>query len=87
MGGHGCQREKGDSESVVGCERSNCPDCMARELVRRLKRANETVKVARIEHWPADLGYSPEGTITDDLMTGIRTGTFPERDRYLGRTT
>jgi hypothetical protein len=85
MGGHGCQREKGDGEFVVGCERHNCPDCMARELVRRLKRASENVKTARIEHWPADLGYDPAGSVTDDLLSGRRTGAFPERERYLAQ--
>lgn len=84
VGGHGCQREKGNGETVIGCERQGCPDCMARELVRRLKRSGTTVKVARIDHWPADMpGYTPEGQVTDDLLTGLRTGAFPERDRYL----
>src|SRR5579859_2363602 len=72
MGGHGCQREKGDGEAVVGCDRPHCPDCMARELVRRLKRSGEQVKKAELIHWPADMpGYSKEGEVRDDLLSGI----------------
>lgn len=85
LGGHGCQREKGDGETVIGCDRPGCPDCTAREMVRRLKRAGTQVKVARIEHWPADLGYDPEGQIVDNLLTGVRTGEFPERAQYLAQ--
>lgn len=77
LGGHGCERDKGDGEHVVGCERSNCPDCMSRELVRRLKRSGEQVKKAVFTHWPADLpGYSVENQVSDDLLTGKRTGSF-----------
>lgn len=86
LGGHGCQREKGDGETVIGCERTGCPDCMARELVRRLKRSGTTVKVAEIKHWPADMpGYTTERQVTDDLLTGVRTGAFPERERYVAQ--
>lgn len=86
LGGHGCQREKGTGETVIGCERQGCPDCMARELVRRLKRSGATVKRAEIQHWPADLpGYTVEGQVHDDLLTGVRTGQFPEREQYLSR--
>lgn len=84
LGGHGCERERGDGEYVVGCERSGCPDCMAREFVRRLKRSGATVKDARIVHWPSDMpGYSAEREVRDDLLTGIRSGSFPEREQYL----
>ncbi|MGH7750485.1 MAG: hypothetical protein ACREQ5_37790, partial [Candidatus Dormibacteria bacterium] len=41
------------------------------------------VQVARIEHWPADLGYAPDQLVVDDLLSGIRTGAFPEREREL----
>jgi hypothetical protein len=84
LGGHGCQREKGDGETVIGCDLPGCPDCMAREFVRRLKRSGATVKLAEIRHWPADMpGYSADGEVRDDLLTGARTGAFPERERYL----
>jgi hypothetical protein len=86
VGGHGCQREKGTGETVVGCDRPGCPDCMAREFVRRLKRSGATVKRAEIQHWPADLpGYTVEGQVHDDLLSGVRTGDFPERARYLAQ--
>ena len=71
VGGHGCQREKGDGEFVIGCERPGCPDCIAREFVRRLRRSGATVNVATLEHWPGT-----ESQVTDDLLTGIRSGSF-----------
>lgn len=83
VGGHGCERDKGTDETVIGCERPGCPDCMAREFVRRLKRSGAQVKKATIDHWPADLGYDPAGEVHDDLLTGVRTGAFPERPQYL----
>ncbi len=84
LGGHGCQREKGTGETVIGCDRPGCPDCMAREFVRRLKRSGATVKKAEIQHWPADLpGYTEAGQVTDDLVTGARIGEFPDRARLL----
>jgi len=82
LGGHGCERDKGDGEAVIGCERTGCPDCMAREFVRRLMRSGATVKLAQIEHWPASLGYDPAGEVRDDLLTGVRTGAFPEQSQY-----
>lgn len=77
VGGHGCQRQYGDGEHVVGCERPGCPDCITREYVRRLKRSGATVSAAEILHWPREVGQ-----VRDDLLTGERRGTFPERDRY-----
>lgn len=78
VGGHGCQREKGDGEHVVGCERPGCPDCITREYVRRLKRAGAAVTTAELIHWPSELGQ-----VRDDLLTGLRRGEFPERARFL----
>lgn len=78
VGGHGCQREKGDGEHVVGCERASCPDCITREFVRRLKRSGATVSKAELLHWPHEVGQ-----VRDDLLTGLRRGSFPERGRYL----
>jgi hypothetical protein len=87
VGGHGCQREKGTGETVIGCDKPGCPDCMAREFVRRLKRSGATMKKAEIQHWPADLpGYTEAGQVHDDLLTGERTGEFPERARYIAVT-
>jgi len=81
VGGHGCQRELGDGEHVVGCERPNCPDCIAREFVRRLKRSGASVTRAELTHWP----HEP-ACVIDNLLTGQRRGSFPERDAYLART-
>lgn len=55
VGGHGCMRELGDGETVIGCDRPGCPDCITREYVRRLKRSGAMVSRAMIEHWPQDL--------------------------------
>lgn len=77
VGGHGCMREVSDGEVVIGCERVGCPDCITREFVRRLKRCGATVSVARIEHWPREQAApEPTGQVVDDLLTGIRTGSF-----------
>jgi len=76
-GGHGCQREYGDGEHVVGCERAGCPDCITREFVRRLKRSGASVSVAEIVHWPREVGQ-----VRDDLLTGLRRGSFPELAQY-----
>lgn len=68
-GSHGCQRDRKSGESVVGCEQANCPDCITREFVRRLKRARCTVTLAALVHWPGT-----ENQVTDNLLTGIRQG-------------
>lgn len=79
VGGHGCERDKGDGETVAGCALPHCPDCMARDFVKRLSESGATVKLAQLRHWPADLpGYTAEREVRDDLLTGVRTGTFPE---------
>lgn len=80
VGGHGCQREKGDGENVVGCEQRHCPDCITREYVRRLKRSGSTVEQAELVHWPNE-----PGCVRDNLLTGERRGSFPERAEYLAR--
>jgi hypothetical protein len=71
VGGHGCERDKKDGETVMGCERSGCPDCIAREFVRRLKRSGAVVSEATLTHWPSQ----PE-QVQDDLLTGKRKGAF-----------
>jgi len=78
VGGHGCERDKGDGETVIGCERRDCVDCIAREYVRRLRRTGATVSKAEIHHWP----HEP-GAVLDNLLTGERRGSFPEREQYL----
>ena len=71
VGNHGCEREIKDGKAVIGCEKPHCTDCMVRELVRRLKRSGATVAEATITHWPQQ-----EVPIVDDLLTGIRKGSF-----------
>lgn len=71
VGNHGCQRDKKDGQAVVGCEQSNCTDCITREFVRRLKRAGTSMTAATITHWP---GQGSE--VKDDLLSGIRAGSF-----------
>lgn len=71
VGNHGCEREIGDGGFVVGCEKPHCTDCMVRELVRRLKRSGAAVNEATITHWPQQ-----EVPIVDNLVTGIRKGSF-----------
>lgn len=70
-GNHGCMRDVGDGEFVVGCELPHCTDCITREYVRRLKRSGAMVAIAQIVHWP-----NTESTVTDNLLTGVREGSF-----------
>lgn len=85
IGGHGCMREVGDGGFVMGCNRPGCPDCIAREAVRRLQRSGAQIHQAKLVHWPADFvhptpgvttHYSKENEVTDDLVTGKRSGSF-----------
>lgn len=77
VGSHGCERDIGHDSHVVGCERPGCSDCIAREYVRRLKRCGILVRKAVIIHWP-----DSKEKVTDNLVTGKRTGWFPEYPRY-----
>lgn len=77
VGGHGCQRDKGNGEVVGDCGEATCPDCMTRRFVKAMQDAGNDVKVAALTHWPADLpGYDPAQEVRDDLLTGIRRGNF-----------
>lgn len=80
VGGHGCQREKKSGEIVSDCGQPGCPDCIGRRAVKALKDAGvffpksggiESVGYAKLTHWPHG-----HGTVTDDLLTGQRTGNF-----------
>ncbi len=82
VGAHGCQRDVKSGETVTGCGHPSCPDCLARDFVKRLKDAGvffETgpqtepgnLSYAKLTHWP--YGH---GTVTDDLITGVRNGDF-----------
>lgn len=73
-GNHGCMRDKGAGETVIGCERPGCVDCITREYVRRLKRSGanfDTGGEATLQHWPGT-----ESEVIDDLLTGVRAGSF-----------
>lgn len=70
VGGHGCQREAKDGELVYGCRNMNCPDCLTREFVEKLK-SKMTVNSAKFTHWPGE-----KGQVSDDLLTYRRTGSF-----------
>ena len=72
VGGHGCQRNIGDGQQVQNyCGSPGCPDCIAREFVRSLKRTGAMVQKAVLTHWP---GTSTE--VRDDLLSGTRSGKF-----------
>jgi hypothetical protein len=71
-GGHGCQRTVKSGQQVQNyCGSTGCPDCIAREFVRDIKRAGHTVRSAELTHWPGT-----ETEVKDDLITGTRTGNF-----------
>lgn len=72
VGGHGCQRQIKDGGQVQQfCGSTACPDCVAREFVRALKRTGAMVEKAEIIHWP---GTSTE--VRDDMLSGVRKGSF-----------
>ncbi len=73
-GGHGCERDKKDGEVVEGCGRRDCPDCQAREFVKRWKEnymLQYADSYARLTHWPD----TPQ-KVQDDLLTKVRKGSF-----------
>lgn len=82
VGGHGCQREVKDGEVVQGCGHERCPDCIARKFVNELKAAGvyfgvstsadrAPTEYAKLTHWPGQ-----SGEVRDDLLTGVRSGSF-----------
>jgi hypothetical protein len=82
VGGHGCSRDVKSGGKVEGCKSPTCPDCLAREFVQKLKAAGVYLEqhpttepgcltYAKLVHWP--YGH---GTVTDDLLTGVRNGDF-----------
>jgi hypothetical protein len=72
VGNHGCERGVKDGEHVtVGCQMPGCTDCLTREYVRRLRRSGAMLNAVTITHWPGS-----ESQVTDDLLTGKRTGSF-----------
>jgi hypothetical protein len=71
IGGHGCQRDRKDGHTVVGCGSATCPDCQARRFVRALRDTGSSIEAATLEHWPG----TPE-LVVDDLVAGVRRGSF-----------
>lgn len=79
LGGHGCQREAGDGEVITGCGKFNCPDCATREFVRQLTARGSVLESATFTHHPDE----PD-QVVDNLKSGARSGSFPEKDRLKG---
>ena len=72
VGGHGCERKAKAGDPLYSrCGRFDCPDCMAHELVQRMKQRgmffNATTDRAEFTHWP---GTTTE--VVDDLLTNKR---------------
>ncbi|MEO6610763.1 MAG: hypothetical protein ABIT05_01480 [Chitinophagaceae bacterium] len=84
VGGHGQDRSKKTGEVVNFSEGGdNSPEAIAKKFVDELKASGVNVESASVIHWPADNyggpeknGRDPEKQIIDDLLTGIRTGSF-----------
>jgi hypothetical protein len=80
VGNHGCQREVKNGGIVEGCGQPNCVDCITRDYVKKLKDSGayfsatgdrDTMGYAKLTHWPG-----ANGTVHDDLLTRIRSGSF-----------
>lgn len=72
VGGHGCNRQVVDGEAHIGCQRRDCPDCVARDFTRRMvSLGGNTVESSVLIHWPGQ-----ESEVRDDLLRGIRHGNF-----------
>lgn len=71
VGGHGCQREKKDGETLGFCGGPNCPDCLSRQFVAALRGQGQNVESATLTHWPG-----LQSQVVDDLKTGKRAGSF-----------
>lgn len=84
VGGHGQDREKKDGETVDFGE--NTPESIVKAAVDELKAKGTNVLSAKVYHWPGDTVYdgdplspldgSGNPCISDDLVTGIRKGSF-----------
>lgn len=71
VGGHGCQRDKKAGAVVEDCGEPNCPDCNARQLVKKLGAGGNSIVRATLTHWPEG-----PGTVVDNLKTGVRSNSF-----------
>jgi hypothetical protein len=70
VGGHGCQREKGDGAVVEDCGHEGCVDCSARRFVADYAK-KASVREATLQHWPEQ-----PGPLDDLLPGGKRKGSF-----------
>lgn len=71
IGGHGCQRDKKDGSVVENCGFAGCPDCAARDFVKRLMDQGQMVTEATLTHWP-----NTDVSVVDDLLSKKRSGSF-----------
>jgi hypothetical protein len=84
VGGHGQDREKGNGEVVnFTFDGNTTPEALAQWFIDELKKNSCTVDSAKVIHWPLDNYGGPEKNgrtkeIVDDLITGVRTGSFKE---------
>lgn len=72
IGGHGVDRSKKNGEVVdfdAGGE--NTPDEIAKDFVNVLTANGVSIQSAKIVHWPGE-----PTEVSDDLVTGVRTGNF-----------
>lgn len=82
VGGHGQDREKKDGERVNFAEGGEAtPENLARTFIRNLQAHGCSIESASVVHWPLDNYGGPEKNgrtteIKDDLLTGIRSGSF-----------
>lgn len=92
VGGHGQDRTKKNGEIVdftkegENYHSDDTPEAITKRAVEELKAKGTNVLSAKVYHWPADTVYegdpiipiSNDGTecITDDLITGVRKGSF-----------
>ena len=80
VGGHGQDREKENNEVVDFTNGGHkTPESIAQEFIKELKNSGCSVGKAVVIHWPTDNypeGRDPEKEIVDDLITGVRKGSF-----------
>lgn len=82
VGGHGQDRSKKDGEVVnFSVDGATSPEAIAEKFVKELQASGCSVESAKVIHWPLDNYGGPEKNgrtteIVDDLITGVRSGTF-----------
>lgn len=75
VGGHGCDREALEGESIAYKPDCTCPDCLFKQFVEKLKTSGNSVSLAQETHWP---GTDQE--IVDDVLNSRRLrGQFKPR--------